>query len=83
MPKQRKAHGLKTADIQFQKNALSALVRGYAREAGVRQLEQLLSKICRKVATEKAEQGRKFKKHKISNKTLIDYLGKPLCLMKS
>lgn len=77
VPKQRKAHGLKTVDIQFQKNALSALVRGYAREAGVRQLEQLLSKICRKVATEKAEQGRKFKKHSISNKTLIDYLGKP------
>ena len=77
VPKQRKAHGLKSADIQFQRNALTALVRGYAREAGVRQLEQLISKVCRKVATEKAEQERKFKKHSISNDSLVDYLGKP------
>ncbi|MFW5844849.1 MAG: endopeptidase La [Planctomycetota bacterium] len=54
LPKQREAHGLKTSDIVLNKSAFTGLVRGYAREAGVRQLEQLIAKICRKVATEKA-----------------------------
>ena len=34
--------------------ALTRLIRDYAREAGVRQLEQLIAKVCRKVATAKA-----------------------------
>ena len=55
VPKQRKAHGLKAKDISISKPALRSLVRGYAREAGVRRLEQQVAKICRKVATTKAE----------------------------
>ncbi len=77
VPKQRKAHGLRRADIQFQRNALTGLVRGYAREAGVRQLEQLIAKICRKVATKKAEDEDAFALHKINQDNLSDYLGKP------
>ncbi len=77
VPKQRKAHGLKRADIKFNRNALTALVRGYAREAGVRQLEQLIAKICRKVATEKAENIKNFKLQIIDAETLHSYLGKP------
>lgn len=77
VPKQRKAHGLKRSDIQFQRSALKELVRGYAREAGVRQLEQLIAKICRKVATEKAEDENIFTLHKIRADSLNEYLGKP------
>ncbi|MBA3847076.1 MAG: endopeptidase La [Planctomycetes bacterium] len=54
VPKQRADHGLKPADLQFTRPALTTLIRGYAREAGVRHLEQLLAKVCRKVATAKA-----------------------------
>ena len=77
VPKQRKAHGLKVADVAIKRNALVALVRGYAREAGVRRLEQLLAKVFRKIATEKAEYPKKFKKKEITDSNLIDYLGKP------
>ena len=88
VPKQRKAHGLKASDISFTKTALTQLVQGYAREAGVRQLEQSLAKICRKVATEKAEwhskrerkvrgTPRSFSKRSIKPSAVIDYLGKP------
>jgi ATP-dependent Lon protease len=54
VPKQRAAHGLGTGDIAFSTGALRTLTRSYAREAGVRQAEQLIAKICRKVATAKA-----------------------------
>jgi ATP-dependent Lon protease len=48
------AHGLTRRDLAFTKTALTTLIRDYAREAGVRQLEQLVNKVCRKIATEKA-----------------------------
>ncbi|MBA3709298.1 MAG: endopeptidase La, partial [Planctomycetes bacterium] len=54
VPKQKKAHGLTSADIFFTKGALGTLIRDYAREAGVRHLEQLIATVCRKVATAKA-----------------------------
>ena len=44
VPKQRKAHGLTTKDISIGKTALRGIVRGYAREAGVRRLEQHIAK---------------------------------------
>jgi ATP-dependent Lon protease len=80
VPKQRLAHGLKTADIALAKSALTSLVRGYAREAGVRRLEQLIGRICRKVATAKAEQnasGGAWQKRRIGAAELVEYLGKP------
>ncbi len=55
VPKQKKAHGLSNADLALSKSALATLIRDYAREAGVRHLEQLIATVCRKVATAKAE----------------------------
>ena len=55
VPKQRKAHGLTARDVVFTRPALAAVIRDYAREAGVRHLEQLIAKVCRKVASAKAE----------------------------
>ena len=52
VPKQRKAHGLSTAQVSIHASALKSLVRNYAREAGVRHAEQYLAKIMRKVATQ-------------------------------
>ncbi len=48
--KQTKKHGLKAAQLKFQKQAVTDLIDGYTREAGVRSLERNLASICRKVA---------------------------------
>jgi ATP-dependent Lon protease len=48
--KQLEAHGIENVDISFEDAALSKLIRGYTREAGVRQLERNIGKIVRKLA---------------------------------
>lgn len=50
LPKQLKKHGLTKANLAIGEDALHAVVSGYTREAGVRRLEQVLAKICRKAA---------------------------------
>jgi ATP-dependent Lon protease len=75
IPKQRAAHGLKRRQVTFSKASLTPLVRDYAREAGVRQLEQVIAKICRKIAKACAEGD--TGKRLITPETLKDYLGKP------
>ena len=49
MPKQMKNNGLKEAEISIDDGAIRDIVRFYTREAGVRNLEREISKICRKV----------------------------------
>ncbi|GDY13556.1 Lon protease [Planctomycetota bacterium] len=79
IPKQRKAHGLKATGLAFAKPAVATLIRDYAREAGVRHLEQLIAKICRKVATEQVKAGAKqVRGVAIKPADLVHYLGKPL-----
>jgi ATP-dependent Lon protease len=48
-------HGLESADVRFTDEALAAVVRGYTREAGVRNLEREIGAICRKIARRRAE----------------------------
>jgi ATP-dependent Lon protease len=52
LPKQLKAHGLKSTDISVAESVLRDIVRYYTREAGVRRLEQEIAKICRKAVKE-------------------------------
>jgi len=49
LPKQMKANGLKKRELSVTMEAIRAIVRYYTREAGVRNLEREISKICRKV----------------------------------
>ncbi len=53
--KQVKNHGLTSDTIQFTLEALRQIVRGYTREAGVRNLEREIGAICRKAARRRAE----------------------------
>ncbi|NGX56668.1 MAG: Lon protease [Candidatus Anoxychlamydiales bacterium] len=81
IPKNRKLMGLKAQDLLFTKEALSQMIEGYAREAGVRTLENYIKKIFRKIALKKAKQIEKRKKEgKVTLKTdnLKDYIGQPL-----
>ena len=53
--KQIENHGLTTKQIAFSDPALRAIIRGYTREAGVRNLEREVGAICRKIARRRAE----------------------------
>lgn len=55
LPKQLEANGLKPAELTLQDDALLELVRYYTREAGVRELERQIAKVCRKVLRERLE----------------------------
>ena len=52
IPKQLKNNGLKPEEIVISEKAVHDIVRYYTREAGVRNLEREISKICRKVTKE-------------------------------
>jgi ATP-dependent Lon protease len=49
VPKQLENNGLKRSELQIRESVLRDIVRYYTREAGVRNLEREISKICRKV----------------------------------
>jgi len=52
IPKQTKHNGLKSGELVIRESAVRDIVRYYTREAGVRNLEREISKICRKVVKE-------------------------------
>ncbi|MGE3609413.1 MAG: endopeptidase La [Bacteriovoracaceae bacterium] len=61
IPKQLKKHGLVTKEFHLSVPVLKALVSDYAREPGVRVMEQLIAKLCRRAALEKVS-NKKFKR---------------------
>lgn len=50
VPKQRKDHGLKATDVKVDDAALLKVIEGYTRESGVRNLEQKVGTVVRKIA---------------------------------
>lgn len=59
IPKQLKKHGLTTKDLKLSTAVLKALISDYAREPGVRVMEQLIAKLCRRAALEKVSSKKK------------------------
>jgi ATP-dependent Lon protease len=55
--KQREANGLTDEQIVFEDSALKSLIRGYTREAGVRNLEREIGNVGRKVARKVVQSG--------------------------
>ncbi len=55
VPKQLKANGLKDDELTFSDASLLELIRYYSREAGVRELERQIAKVCRKVLRKRLE----------------------------
>jgi ATP-dependent Lon protease len=53
--KQVANHGLTDQQVEFTEAALRTVIRGYTREAGVRNLEREIGALCRKVARKRAE----------------------------
>jgi ATP-dependent Lon protease len=82
VPRNRKSMGLKVSEAIFSDEALTQLINGYARESGVRSLENNIKKVLRKIAIKIAKEEEKGQKRKkkyfITEKNLKDYLGKPI-----
>jgi ATP-dependent Lon protease len=76
IPKALRNHGLKPAQVTIRKDALAALIDGWAREAGVRTLENRIKKIMRKAAREFAS-GR-TEQMAIGRRDLPGILGQPV-----
>jgi ATP-dependent Lon protease len=55
VPKQLERNGLKPGDVEWEPDVLSAIMRQYTREAGVRELERRIARVARKVARRRVE----------------------------
>ncbi len=74
VPKAISANGLKGDEIEFVSSAIRDAIRFYTREAGVRNLDREISKICRKVVKD-IQLNKLDKKIKISSRNVTKYLG--------
>ena len=72
--KQMERNGLKAGELTIDDSAIVDIIRYYTREAGVRNLEREISKICRK-AVKTLLLDKKLKSIKVTAKNLQDYLG--------
>ncbi len=76
IPKQRNEHGLKASDVNITDAALARIADGYAREAGVRDMENHIKKIMRKVTLEQTKKN--SKKINVTGRNLTEFLGHPV-----
>jgi ATP-dependent Lon protease len=75
-PKQREANGLRADQVEIGDDTVLAVIEGYTREAGVRNLEREIGGVCRKVAR-KIVQKKVETPVVVSPENLKDFLGKP------
>lgn len=83
LQKTYKRNGLSSGRISISDGALKAVIAGYTREAGVRELERKIGEICRKAAKEllkkdlaKKDSPKQNAQVKVTTKNLEKYLGK-------
>lgn len=75
VPKQIKEHSLKDENIIISEATIKAVINGYTREAGVRNLEREIANIIRKSATQIVENNKK--RIRVTPANLKKYLGIP------
>lgn len=79
LPQQMERHGLKKGNLSISRDMMLYLIRAYTREAGVRQLKQILAKLCRKTATvienSRQQGGAEKKRVMITRANAEKYLG--------
>ncbi len=76
IPRQLEEHGLSETQLRFSTAALKSIIREYTYEAGVRNLEREIARICRKVARRVAEGKRALRQ--ITKQSLTKLLGPPV-----
>ncbi|MEP6551059.1 MAG: endopeptidase La, partial [Gemmatimonadales bacterium] len=79
VPRQIEANGLKRDEVALEPDVLMAIMRGYTREAGVRELERRIARVARKLARKRAEvaTGAGDGKQTVAVKDLNELLGAP------
>ena len=75
LPRQLKENGITDKSLSIDEKTIQKVISHYTREAGLRNLERELGKLCRKTARRIAEGGKG--PYKISERTLHKYLGPP------
>ncbi len=73
LPKQLSNHGISKEDVTLSKKVLTYLVEGYTRESGVRELDKIIAKLCRRLALKIAD-NQEVKKN-ISESDIRELLG--------
>jgi len=73
--KQMKANGLKKGELEITDDAIAGIIRVYTREAGVRNLEREIAKICRKAVKNLLLEPDQKRPVEVSRDNLSDYLG--------
>ena len=73
IPRQRDEHGIKAKQIKFNQGAITQIITGYTREAGLRNLEREIANVCRGVASKIA--ARKVRSVTIKVDDIHGYLG--------
>jgi ATP-dependent Lon protease len=76
IPRQLRENGLLPGEITFTEAAVRRIIREYTREAGVRNLERAIGRVCRKVATRIAEGATEAAM--VDAEDVPRYLGKPM-----
>ena len=74
IPKQIEENGLEKTDVKFDRKAITKIISEYTQEAGLRQLEREIGKVCRKVARSKAELEAEFEPIKVTTDNLKKFL---------
>ena len=74
VPKQMKANGIQKDQLTISDKAISEIISGYTKEAGVRSLERKIRQICRKTALKIQETGEK--KVSVTVRNLEEFLGR-------
>jgi len=74
VPRQLEAHGLKPAQVKIDTKVLYRIIEGWTAEAGVRNVERAIGRICRKVAARVAAD--EIRSARVTLKNLPDYLGR-------
>jgi len=74
LKKQREQAGLNEENIKFTDEGILAIIRGYTREAGVRNLEREIGNICRKVARKVVKDGDKYAST-VTGESVAEFLG--------
>jgi len=81
LPRQIEENGITDKQIKLQDDTLEKIIRYYTHEAGVRNLERELGKVCRKIARKIAEGGKG--PYSVTTNTIDKYLGPPKYLPES
>ncbi len=76
VPKELEEHGITKEQMQFTPSGLRRIIRSYTREAGVRELERMIAKVCRKNAKRIASGLEPVAK--ITPENIVDFLGAPI-----